>query len=258
MQLNHENLQRKNHELAEALREKSRKHNQMQELYNKLKRRTLYSRVQTAASEAVDQSLHGNVTSGERHDIAPANVLHDHHFSAPRSPQRMPLDNQLPRDHAVSGHTYGQFDQGNNLSGGGVPTIRAPLARPGAGWLGGVGPGARKLKSCQVAPLPNLSSDNDPMTTPSHPRQQLPTPTRQHINAGSYHQSSSRPNGHPQNHSPHHRQPLIEADLNNAGRSTLGGYGLSAGMKVGRQFTAASNLDPKVGSLRGSNSLPLF
>ncbi len=57
MQLNQEDLQKKIHELSDALREKTRKHNQMQELYNKLKRRTLYSQVQTAASDAVDQSL---------------------------------------------------------------------------------------------------------------------------------------------------------------------------------------------------------
>ena len=57
MQLNHEDLQKKANELSDALREKTRKHSQMQELYNRLKRRTLYSQVQNAASDAANQSL---------------------------------------------------------------------------------------------------------------------------------------------------------------------------------------------------------
>jgi E3 ubiquitin-protein ligase CCNP1IP1 len=47
-------LQRKNEELLQAYREKSRKHIQTQELYDKLKRRAMLGQVQDAASDAVD------------------------------------------------------------------------------------------------------------------------------------------------------------------------------------------------------------
>ncbi|KAI9836352.1 MAG: hypothetical protein M1819_001381 [Sarea resinae] len=57
-------LQRKNHEIVEAFREKSRKHLQTQQLYDKLKRRTLLSQVQSAASLSVDQTVQS--TAGRR------------------------------------------------------------------------------------------------------------------------------------------------------------------------------------------------
>ncbi|KAL7276980.1 hypothetical protein RUND412_000017 [Rhizina undulata] len=52
-----EELRRKNHELMEGWREKGRKLAQTQDLYDKLKRRTLISQVRHAASESVDNTL---------------------------------------------------------------------------------------------------------------------------------------------------------------------------------------------------------
>lgn len=99
-QITQNDLQKKNHELAEALREKTRKHNQMQELYNKLKRRTLYSRAQTAASEAVDQSLPGNANRIREHM---SSMQNSQHFRAPLSPQRHYVDRVLPGERAIFG-----------------------------------------------------------------------------------------------------------------------------------------------------------
>ncbi|KAH8150617.1 uncharacterized protein LAJ45_05313 [Morchella importuna] len=57
MTIAEEELRRKNHELMEGWREKGRKLAQTQELYDKLKRRTLISQVRNAASENVNQAI---------------------------------------------------------------------------------------------------------------------------------------------------------------------------------------------------------
>ena len=62
MQVDQDGLRRKNEELIQALREKSRKQLQTQELYDKLKRRALLGQVQNAALDAVDQNLQASVT----------------------------------------------------------------------------------------------------------------------------------------------------------------------------------------------------
>ncbi len=63
MQVDQDSLSRKNEELIQALREKSRKHLQTQELYDKLKRRAMLGQVQSAASDAVDQNIQASVTA---------------------------------------------------------------------------------------------------------------------------------------------------------------------------------------------------
>lgn len=63
MIIDQDNLRRKNEELAQAFRDKSRKHSQTQELYDKLKRRVMLSQVQNAASDAVDHTIHTSAVS---------------------------------------------------------------------------------------------------------------------------------------------------------------------------------------------------
>jgi E3 ubiquitin-protein ligase CCNP1IP1 len=63
LQVDQENLSRKNRELAQALREKGRKHLQTQELYDKLKRRAMLGQVQNAASDAVDHTIQASVSA---------------------------------------------------------------------------------------------------------------------------------------------------------------------------------------------------
>ncbi|CUS12156.1 unnamed protein product [Tuber aestivum] len=58
MVLVEDELRRKNHELMQGWREKARKLAQTQELYDKLKRRTLISQVQQAAADQADQALY--------------------------------------------------------------------------------------------------------------------------------------------------------------------------------------------------------
>ena len=63
MQVDHDGLRRKNEELAQALRERSRKHLQTQELYDKLKRRVALGQVQDAASEAIEHNIQASVAA---------------------------------------------------------------------------------------------------------------------------------------------------------------------------------------------------
>lgn len=63
MQVDHDTLRRKNEELTQAFREKSRKQLQTQELYDKLKRRAMLGQVQTAASHAVDDTIQASTTA---------------------------------------------------------------------------------------------------------------------------------------------------------------------------------------------------
>lgn len=62
LQVDQDSLSRKNEELTQALREKSRKLMQIQELYDKLKRRTLLGHVQDAAHDAVDDTIQASST----------------------------------------------------------------------------------------------------------------------------------------------------------------------------------------------------
>jgi E3 ubiquitin-protein ligase CCNP1IP1 len=63
MQVDHDTLRRKNEELSQAFREKSRKQLQTQELYDKLKRRAMLGQVQTAASYAVDDTIQASTNA---------------------------------------------------------------------------------------------------------------------------------------------------------------------------------------------------
>lgn len=161
MQLTQNELQKKNHELAEALREKTRKHGQMQELYNKLKRRTLYSRVQSAASDAVDHSLQGNIGMG---DGLPdhLNVLQNEHRSrAPPSPQRHHVSAPTPMGaHQI----YGAHRLEMSVNDG-APALdgatRPPFPRVEAGWTGIGGQVPRMVTVPSILTMANDTQSTD-------------------------------------------------------------------------------------------------
>lgn len=71
MQAAQEQLQKKNQELVDLYREKSKKLTQMTNLYNLLKARAMKSRMETAASENVSQTLN-TFSSRTGRTIAPA------------------------------------------------------------------------------------------------------------------------------------------------------------------------------------------
>lgn len=63
MQVDADSLRRKNQDLHQNLQEKTRKQMQTQELYDKLKRRTMLGQVQNAASDAVDHTIQESVSA---------------------------------------------------------------------------------------------------------------------------------------------------------------------------------------------------
>ena len=63
LQIDQDSLRRKNEELFQAYRDKSSKQTQIQELYDKLKRRSMLGQVQNAASDAVDHTIQASVTA---------------------------------------------------------------------------------------------------------------------------------------------------------------------------------------------------
>jgi E3 ubiquitin-protein ligase CCNP1IP1 len=70
MQVDQDGLRRKNEEIMQAYREKSRKYLQTQELYDKLKRRAMLGQVQDAASDAVNHAIQASVTANRFVDRA--------------------------------------------------------------------------------------------------------------------------------------------------------------------------------------------
>ena len=75
------------------------------------------------------------------------------------------------------------------------------------------------------------------MPTPSNHRTQL-GPTAQSVSrmgTGSYRHATNVMNRDFQHHTPGQRQSLANVNMNSVNRNGLSGYGMSAGMKVGRQ-----------------------
>lgn len=68
MQADQDSFRRKNEELAQALREKTRKHLQTQELYDRLKRKGMLGQVQSAAFDAVDHTIQASAAASRYED----------------------------------------------------------------------------------------------------------------------------------------------------------------------------------------------
>ena len=118
MQIEQDRLKQENSQLVTAFREKSRKHLQTQELYDRLKRKEMTAATQSAAFESVDEVL-GNVSSQQRF-ISPQ----QHN---PRA--RAQRDFQVDHNGIEKVHTHQR--SGSSNSGGMMP----PPAFPRAGGL---------------------------------------------------------------------------------------------------------------------------
>ncbi|KAI6084795.1 hypothetical protein F4821DRAFT_261509 [Hypoxylon rubiginosum] len=80
--IDQDNLRRKNDELTQAFKEKSRKCMQIQELYDKLKRKAMLGQMQNAAEDAADTTLYGSLEDGQQLEGGIQNpVNHDDHAS---------------------------------------------------------------------------------------------------------------------------------------------------------------------------------
>jgi E3 ubiquitin-protein ligase CCNP1IP1 len=70
MQLNQEQLHKKNEELIVMYQEKCKKHTQMTNLYNLLKGRAMRSQIQTAASDSISHTLNSLAGTSKAHKLS--------------------------------------------------------------------------------------------------------------------------------------------------------------------------------------------
>ncbi|KAI4280726.1 MAG: hypothetical protein L6R38_004229 [Xanthoria sp. 2 TBL-2021] len=206
LQLDQEKLQAENTNLVQAFREKSRKHQQTQELYDRLKRKEMTAATQSAAFESVDDVL-GNVSSRAGHVRAPQQSLLS-------KQQGQHETSQYPYDPSQG---FGHQRDGSNGSGGsGGMMPPPPLRRPGA--------------------FGNHLFGNSNLT-PSQHRTQLGSRVQTHL---PQHAGQHAPNTAPgPPYVPTSSQRLPLGGPGSVNRNSFGGYGMSAGLKVGRQHGRA-------------------
>ena len=128
MQVDHDKLKSENTNLITAFREKSRKHQQTQELYDRLKRKEMTAATQSAAYDTVDEVL-GSVTNrhGPDHDT---NTAHFTNFSRQHGQpdfSRVPTSFHGPED------GYSHRRDGSNGSNG-KDGMMPPPPRKEAGY----------------------------------------------------------------------------------------------------------------------------
>ena len=124
MQLDQDNLKQENTQLATALREKTRKHQQTQELYDRLKRKEMTAVTQSAAFESADEVV-GKVSSQHRFNNP------THHPTGLRAQAQRDLQ-AFPVDHngIEKVHTHQRSGSSNSHGNGGM---MAPPLQPRAG-----------------------------------------------------------------------------------------------------------------------------
>lgn len=224
MQVDQDKLKMENTNLVAAFREKSRKHQQTQELYDRLKRKEMTAATQSAAYDSVDEVL-GSISS--RQDQIQSDLSHPYQFmSRPYGQQNFShSSNELKG----SRQAHGKDRTGSN---GGYGSMAPPTTRV----IGFENRSFEFGKSC----LKYDSSSNSLLG------QGLPTPAQHRNQLGGIHQSGSQ--FHTGNYlnpghnlagglqqTPSQRQPLANVGSSSLNRSGVSGYGMSAGMKVGRQ-----------------------
>ncbi|KAI9792639.1 MAG: hypothetical protein M1833_001043 [Piccolia ochrophora] len=226
LQLDKEGLERKHSEVVEALKEKTKKHRQTQELYDKLKRKTLYSQVQTATSEIVEQAANDdNAMMGELFvDDGYGDTGNQRSFGAPRAQHQQPQQGPFVYD-----QNHPQLRTERETVHGDEGNMAPPIMRRGPGIQIGANQNFRS-KPQALSPSRRVSLSNE---------------GRRNVNSG----FAATPNSHVgglrsstlQNMTPKHRQPLMTRNNNPQRTPSIAGYGMSAGMKVGRSFDGSVN-----------------
>ncbi|KAL9000124.1 MAG: hypothetical protein Q9169_001199 [Polycauliona sp. 2 TL-2023] len=202
LQIDQEKLQAENTNLVQAFREKSRKHQQTQELYDRLKRKEMTAATQSAAFESVDDVL-GNVGGRTSNGRGPQQSLLSRQQGNPDTSQ-YPYEPNQGFGHQRDG------SNGSGASGGGMPP--PSLRRPGA--------------------FGNHLFGNSNLT-PSQHRTQLGSKVQSHLQQNAGHHVPNAASGPSFAASSSQRPPFGGAGSVN--RPSFGGYGMSAGLKVGRQ-----------------------
>lgn len=128
MQIDQDRLKNENRDLVAAYREKNRKHQQTQELYDRLKRKEMTAATQSAAFDSVDEVL-GNVSGQPRFGNPQQNS------AMPRSQaQRGFLPTHVDHNGIEQVHRHQRSGSANSGGSGGM---MPPPPPPRAGGLAG-------------------------------------------------------------------------------------------------------------------------
>ena len=127
MQLDQDRLKKENNDLIAAFREKHRKHQQTQELYDRLKRKEMTAVTQSAAMESVDEAL-GNVISRPGLGASLHSQQHPHERAMPGYRGHSSNYVEHKGGHRLDAH-YRSSSNHSQGSAGGMPP--PPIRRPG-------------------------------------------------------------------------------------------------------------------------------
>ncbi|KAI2472365.1 hypothetical protein F4781DRAFT_445336 [Annulohypoxylon bovei var. microspora] len=113
MRMDQDGLRRKNDELSQGYKEKNRKLLQIQELYDKLKRKAMLGQIQDAAEDAIDSTLHGSPTRGAQFEGGSQNTMGYEEIGTPYGRQHHPLFHEQQRMPAGYQHQNATQDHGS-------------------------------------------------------------------------------------------------------------------------------------------------
>ena len=222
MQMNEDKLKAENAKLGNAFREKSRKHQQTQELYDRLKRKEMTAATQSAAFDSVDEVLQSASSNQGSNGLAQSLQYHGEH-----SPPK-----QFSAGHGSGDHHESYHRDGNDASRRMMP----PTLHRSSHDLGNQPFGQRKPICSELQFTLTRHLETDVAATPFGHRTRLGSgiSVRQQVPESARNIGVSAPaTSHSQ--TPCQRRPPVNMNSNSISRPSLSGYGMSAGMKVGRQ-----------------------
>lgn len=181
MQISQEQLLKKNQELVELYRDKSKKHAQVTNLYNILKSRAMRSQIATAATDSISQTL--NSLGSRRGNDIPTNQQQQQQQQHHNLPGRVSRNSghldqngrpfsafDTPRDARLTS-SMGNFNSGASVVGNSGVDRLSRHQRSGTGSSnGGSNRGKRRMTMDSIAmpppPLPGRMSLNLSMAAP--------------------------------------------------------------------------------------------
>ncbi|MCJ1318893.1 hypothetical protein MMC15_004225 [Xylographa vitiligo] len=208
LHIEQDNLKTENTKLAIAFRDKSRKHQQTQELYDRLKRKEMTAATQSAAFDSVDEALQ---SVSNRQD--PEGLVHQ--FHAGISPFRQHQD----------GYNVGDGFRASLPNNGGENAASVQMVPP---------PLQRSRPPFESEPF---RQHNNVSNTPFGHRTRLGSmfpPSRQQV-PGSGRAATTNVPATSHTQTPSQRHSMLSMNNTTIPRSSVSGYGMSAGLKIGRQ-----------------------
>ncbi|MCJ1433354.1 hypothetical protein MMC27_002714 [Xylographa pallens] len=208
LHMEQDNLKTENTKLAIAFRDKSRKHQQTQELYDRLKRKEMTATTQSAAFDSVDEALQS--VSNRQNPEGLVNQFH-----AGISPLR-------------------QHQDGYNIGGGFRASHRNDGHEDAAAGRMMPPPLQHSRPPFENEPF---RQQNDESNTPFGHRTRLGSmflPSRQQV-PGSIRATTTNAPATSHTQTPSQRHPIFNMNNTTITRPSVSGYGMSAGLKIGRQ-----------------------